>query len=223
MGTYLLRRLLLMIPTLIGITFLVFMLIALAPGGIGAALTSQAGAMQSQASVARTKAYLEDRYGLDDSPPVQYARWLGRISPIKFGSRDLVGPGSVLIRTPKAIKDPPLYEWFVDSLNRSEAAADRYTAMSGEGMSEEERTERFKEADRHYADSRAAYIGDVTNLKQDLGEYATSVGLVEAVDAKGQGKVLVKGLEKGLVTELAKERVREQGKGLAKELMLGLV
>mgnify|MGYP000848941102 CR=1 FL=1 len=36
MGAYLLRRILFMIPTLLGITLLVFMLLALAPGGIGA-------------------------------------------------------------------------------------------------------------------------------------------------------------------------------------------
>jgi peptide/nickel transport system permease protein len=38
MGTYIARRLLLMIPTLLGITLLVFSLVALAPGGIGAGL-----------------------------------------------------------------------------------------------------------------------------------------------------------------------------------------
>src|ERR1044071_9910049 len=65
MGTYIARRLLLMIPTLVGITFLVFMLVALAPGGIGAGLKMEAGAMQSQKNAAVQRAYLEDRYGLD--------------------------------------------------------------------------------------------------------------------------------------------------------------
>ena len=40
---YIVRRLFLMIPTLLGITFLVFMLLALAPGGIGAALRAAGG------------------------------------------------------------------------------------------------------------------------------------------------------------------------------------
>ncbi|NBQ16544.1 MAG: ABC transporter permease, partial [Proteobacteria bacterium] len=41
MVTYLVRRLLLMLPTLVGITLMVFMLLALAPGGIGAGLAVQ--------------------------------------------------------------------------------------------------------------------------------------------------------------------------------------
>ena len=40
MAAYIARRLALMIPTLVGITLLVFMLIALSPGGIGADVTS---------------------------------------------------------------------------------------------------------------------------------------------------------------------------------------
>ena len=59
MVTYILRRLLLMIPTLIGITFVVFMLIALSPGGIGAGLLVSGGAMQSQSQIAIQKAKLE--------------------------------------------------------------------------------------------------------------------------------------------------------------------
>jgi peptide/nickel transport system permease protein len=45
MVTYLVRRLLLMLPTLVGITLMVFMLLALAPGGIGAGLQVQGGQM----------------------------------------------------------------------------------------------------------------------------------------------------------------------------------
>lgn len=178
-----------MIPTLIGITFLVFMIVALAPGGIGASLTASAGAMQSQASVARTKAYLEDRYGLDDPPPVQYVRWLGRISPIKFGEREMVGPGKVLIRAPKAIKEPPMWGWFLDSPLPEPTAAAKFESMTEETLTADEREERFKEADRHYADARAAYIGEVTSFKESLGEYAISAGLPGAVDKKGQGKI----------------------------------
>ncbi|MGE3108192.1 MAG: ABC transporter permease [Phycisphaerales bacterium] len=177
-----------MIPTLIGITFLVFMLVALAPGGIGAGLSVSAGAMQSQASVARTRAMLDDRYGLDDPAPVQYIRWLGRISPIKFGTRDLVGPGNVLIRSPKVIKDPPLWQWFVDQLPAPPKPAERYAEMQSVGFPSAERTERFKEADRHYADARAEYIGHVTSFKEALGAYAREISLPRGVDSKGQGR-----------------------------------
>ena len=84
---YIVRRLFLMIPTLIGITFLVFMLLAMSPGGIGASLRVSGGQMESS-KAALVEAYLEDRYGLDDPVLMQYLRWLGRISPIKTGERD---------------------------------------------------------------------------------------------------------------------------------------
>jgi len=74
MLNYILRRLVLMIPTLIGITFLVFMIVAMSPGGVGAALKQQAGARQSATQVAVQEAYLDDRYGLDDPAPIQYLR-----------------------------------------------------------------------------------------------------------------------------------------------------
>ena len=86
MAAYIARRLVVMIPTLIGITLLVFMLIALSPGGIGASLRVSGGEMEAS-KAAQLEAYLEDRYGLDDPILVQYVRWLGRISPVKFGAR----------------------------------------------------------------------------------------------------------------------------------------
>ena len=108
MGVYILRRLLLMIPTLFGITFLVFMLIALSPGGIGAGLQAGSGQMDASSRAIR-EAYLEDRYGLDDPVVVQYFRWLGRVSPIKFGVRDQIDGTGEHIKPPKMLKDPPLW------------------------------------------------------------------------------------------------------------------
>jgi ABC-type dipeptide/oligopeptide/nickel transport system permease component len=80
MTPYLLRRLLLMVPTLIGITFIVFTLVALAPGGVKARL--DAGTADADTRAAE-EAYLSDRYGLDDHPLLQYAHWLARLSPIR--------------------------------------------------------------------------------------------------------------------------------------------
>src|SRR5687767_5579574 len=106
MGTYLLRRLLLMIPTLLGISFLVFMIVAAAPGGIGATLTVAAGGnLQASSGVAVQQAYLEDRYGLSEPVLMQYFRWLERVAPIKFGARDQVLPGSSeVVRSPRRVK-----------------------------------------------------------------------------------------------------------------------
>ncbi len=82
MLTYLLRRVLLIVPTLIGITLVVFSVMAASPGGIGSQAMSE-GVMQPEARKAM-EAYYNKRYGLDDPAPVQYLRWLNNISPIGF-------------------------------------------------------------------------------------------------------------------------------------------
>lgn len=83
MLAYLIRRVLLMVPTLLGITVLVFAVMAAAPGGISAQ-----GLIQGQDLKPEEKAALIDyynkRYGLDDPPPLQYLRWLNNVSPIGF-------------------------------------------------------------------------------------------------------------------------------------------
>ena len=80
---YLLRRILLMIPTLLGITVVVFTVMALAPGGISAdSLTNGADMKPEQKQALRD--YYNKRYGLDDPMPVQYLRWLNNVSPIGF-------------------------------------------------------------------------------------------------------------------------------------------
>ncbi len=79
---YLLRRLLLMIPTLFGITLVVFVIMAMSPGGLtGAALVGVD--MKPEQKQARID-YYNKRYGLDDPAPLQYLRWLNNVSPIGF-------------------------------------------------------------------------------------------------------------------------------------------
>src|SRR3954454_7794868 len=80
MISYLIRRLLLVIPTLIGMTVLVFFVMALSPGGAGADLSKGEG-MRPEERRALQK-YLNERYGLDKPLMVQYLRWLNRVSPI---------------------------------------------------------------------------------------------------------------------------------------------
>ncbi|MEO1277835.1 MAG: hypothetical protein AAFV77_02645, partial [Planctomycetota bacterium] len=58
MTTYIIRRLLLMIPTVIGMTLLIFMLVAMSPGGVGAALNVSGGGQMDSGSVAQQRAYL---------------------------------------------------------------------------------------------------------------------------------------------------------------------
>jgi len=87
MTTYIIRRLLLMIPTLIGITLVVFFTMALAPGGVSAALEAQEQGMRPEEAQA-LRAYYNRRYGLDKPLVVQYGRWLNNLSPLGFHITD---------------------------------------------------------------------------------------------------------------------------------------
>jgi peptide/nickel transport system permease protein len=83
MFTYIVRRILLMFPTVIGITLLVFLVMALAPGGIAGAFLSAQGNMRPEQRRALEN-YANQRYGLDKPVLAQYGRWLNRVSPIGF-------------------------------------------------------------------------------------------------------------------------------------------
>jgi peptide/nickel transport system permease protein len=83
MTTYLIRRILLFFPTLIGATMLVFFVVASAPGGIAAFALSQQGEMRPAEKRFKME-YLNRRYGLNKPLIVQYLRWLNKVSPIGF-------------------------------------------------------------------------------------------------------------------------------------------
>jgi ABC-type dipeptide/oligopeptide/nickel transport system permease component len=105
MLSYIIRRLLLFPPTLIGITMIVFFTIALSPGGIGGTLLSGEGSMRPAERAAR-RAYLNERFGLDKPYIVQYLRWLNNISPIGFDTYKSGDP-QVIEATQQAAAAPP--------------------------------------------------------------------------------------------------------------------
>ena len=88
MTAYLIKRLLQIIPTLLGITFITFVIIQLAPGN-PAMLKLQMGKGQaelgekaiSEQIIKQTK----ELYGLDKPLPVQYLLWVKRIFTLDFG------------------------------------------------------------------------------------------------------------------------------------------
>ncbi|OXU15622.1 ABC transporter permease [Sedimentisphaera salicampi] len=84
MTTYVIRRILLMIPTLIGITVLVFAISRLAPGDPIAMQMGLDQGIQSGQNQAARQAQLE-LYGLDKPEPVQYFIWLKNIVQLNFG------------------------------------------------------------------------------------------------------------------------------------------
>ena len=75
MAGYILRRMLLMIPTLLVISVLVFVIIQLPPGDI---ITSRLSELQQQGRDISEEAVaaLRERYHLNDPLPVQYWRWI---------------------------------------------------------------------------------------------------------------------------------------------------
>lgn len=84
MLTYIIRRLFLMIPTLIGVTAVVFFVMGLSPGGVGGTLLNEMGEMDSKQATS-LREYYNKRYGLDKPLYVQYLNWLNQISPIGYG------------------------------------------------------------------------------------------------------------------------------------------
>src|SRR5881398_1372684 len=78
---YALRRLLLALPLLLGITFVSFVVIHLAPGEPAEV---QTGDLSIQ-SDAQARQLLRETYDLDKPLHVQYARWLARLVRLDFG------------------------------------------------------------------------------------------------------------------------------------------
>ena len=83
MHAYILRRLILMVPTLLGITLVVFVVMAASPGGISAQGLVEGMNLEPQAKKAMED-YYNRMYGLDQPAPVQYLRWLNNVSPAGF-------------------------------------------------------------------------------------------------------------------------------------------
>lgn len=92
MGRYLARRLLLLIPVLLGVSFLTFALIRLIPGDI---VTNMMGV--TEANNDQTRARVLHELGLDRPMLEQYVWWLGRIVRGDLGYSFIHG-GPVLVQ-----------------------------------------------------------------------------------------------------------------------------
>lgn len=80
MQRYIARRLLLMIPTLFGVTFLVFILVRSVPGSVIDLLGGDYGAADPS-----VKAALKKEYSLDQNVAVQYVTWMGHVLRFDMG------------------------------------------------------------------------------------------------------------------------------------------
>lgn len=80
MGSYIIRRLLGMIPLILGITIITFAVIHLAPGKPTDLMTQMSPKISAQARVR-----LEKLYGLDKPIHIQYFNWIKRLVRFDFG------------------------------------------------------------------------------------------------------------------------------------------
>lgn len=84
MTTYIIRRIMLMIPTLIGITIMVFAISRIAPGDPVSLSMGPGGQMDAERAADVREARMK-LYGLDKPVPVQYAKWFIRVVRFDFG------------------------------------------------------------------------------------------------------------------------------------------
>jgi ABC-type dipeptide/oligopeptide/nickel transport system permease component len=80
MGHYVRRRLIQMVPLLLGISLLIFLIIQAAPGGPEAVFLENRLFIDPQVIDAFRK-----RLGLDQPVPIQYVRWLAAVLSGDFG------------------------------------------------------------------------------------------------------------------------------------------
>jgi peptide/nickel transport system permease protein len=96
MRRYVLRRLLLMVPTFLGITVLTFAVAQLAPGDPFSLETESAGLTADALAQQRANA------GLDAPIPLQFARWVSRVVRFDFG-RSLIDQRPVVEKLGEAM------------------------------------------------------------------------------------------------------------------------
>lgn len=186
---YILRRLFFMVPTLIGVTLLVFTLVALSPGGLTASALAAAGGGAPPGIDPRVaEAEFMDRFGLDRSFFTQYFSWLGRMSPVKFGARAQIDSTGDRIYMPRPLPEPVMLAWPESSLaNDSEAASIRSAATEAlviepEGEARQQQYRRLRAA---YDQARRAYVLAVANVRVALADLATAAGEDGLVDRNG--------------------------------------
>jgi peptide/nickel transport system permease protein len=85
MRRYFARRLLLIFPTLFGISVISFLIIHLAPGDPASLKLEEEQRSGNQLIAAQIISETRAIYGLDQPLPVQYARWLKRMVTLDFG------------------------------------------------------------------------------------------------------------------------------------------
>jgi peptide/nickel transport system permease protein len=83
MVTYILQRLLLVVPALLGVSMVIFVIMRMLPGDVARQILTGGGSGQGVTEEQVVK--LRHELGLDAPLPVQYLRWLGGVAHFDFG------------------------------------------------------------------------------------------------------------------------------------------
>ncbi len=86
MQRYIARRVVLLLPTLLGVSLLVFTLVRLYPGDVTVTVAGDYGSLSPEA-----KAALLSEFKLDKNIPQQYAIWSGKVARFNFGTSLISG------------------------------------------------------------------------------------------------------------------------------------
>ncbi|MBX3355388.1 MAG: ABC transporter permease subunit [Phycisphaeraceae bacterium] len=189
---YIVRRLLFMIPTLIGVTFLVFALVALSPGGLTASALAAAGGGAPPGIDPRVaEAEFMDRFGLDRPFFAQYFAWLGRMSPVKFGSRAQIDSTGDRIYMPRPLPEPFAAGWPGSEQSSAEVrSAARQIAQKAESelvieADGEAKQQQYRRLRARYDQARRAYVLARAQVRVALSEVASAAGQPEFVGRDG--------------------------------------
>lgn len=87
MQRYVVRRLFLVIPTMLGITLVVFMAVRFLPGDVIAGILGE----DVGAASPEVRERLEERYSLNNSIPQQYGEWISEIARLDLGTSIISG------------------------------------------------------------------------------------------------------------------------------------
>ncbi len=86
MQRYMIRRLLLMVPTLFGVTFTVFLMVRAVPGDVTTQILGEFGATDKE-----TKEQILKDFSLDKNPAIQYVNWITDLAQFDFGKSIISG------------------------------------------------------------------------------------------------------------------------------------
>ena len=84
MRAYIIRRLLLIVPSFLGITFVVFLIMLITPGDPTRLSMTADGGLETKAA-GKHRGDLRALYGLDQPIYIQYVKWLRNIATFNFG------------------------------------------------------------------------------------------------------------------------------------------